>query len=89
MPPAGWTTPEQNAWLQPWVPRFKAAQASQSPSVFLPGFYREWFARFPERDMENTNLTEEETKAAGQALEARRKASRHFVDHRLCLINFK
>jgi hypothetical protein len=87
MPPTGWATPEQSTWLQPWLPRFLLAQKNDRPSNFLPGFYQQWFAQFPERDVRFPKehvLTEAEQTALGADIEARKKVSFSFQSRRLC-----
>jgi hypothetical protein len=57
------------------------AQKDHSPKVFLPGFYNQWFAKFPEGDGDEKGreLTEEERAKHKEAVKARKDVHFFFL----------
>ena len=83
MPGKPWTTEEQATFLTGHFQPFLDAQANKEIStVFWPRIYREWFEKYPEKEVlfpGYTSLTEEQEKELQSALNERRKVARNSV----------
>jgi hypothetical protein len=51
MPGKQWTTEEQRTFLTDRIPQFLEAQASGGLTMYWPRIYREWFEKFPEKEV--------------------------------------
>jgi len=78
MPGKPWTTDEQVVFLTKNIPHFLEAQAAKTLPAFWPRIFREWFEKFPEKDVifpEVASLTEAQAATLQSALADRRKVS--------------
>lgn len=79
MPGRSWTTEEQATFLTGYVEQYMDAQANKEiSSAFWPRIFREWFAKYPEKNdvfPEYGPPTEGQNKEWQSALDARRRVS--------------
>ncbi|KAJ7112821.1 hypothetical protein C8R43DRAFT_1138739 [Mycena crocata] len=83
MPPNGWTTDNEFAFLWSQIPEYIKCKANGTFWKFWPVFYAEWFRRFPEEarlgfggvtaEGDAIKLTAEQEVVAGKALEKRKQ----------------
>ncbi|KAF8418380.1 hypothetical protein L210DRAFT_3511088, partial [Boletus edulis BED1] len=83
MSPHSWATPEQETFLLEFYNNFIQCQAKHDYGNFWPAFFERWFQKFPERaalfpDIPvSTQLTEEQKKKLGNAINARKDQLRN------------
>ncbi|KAJ7167292.1 hypothetical protein C8R43DRAFT_1121730 [Mycena crocata] len=78
MPPSGWTTDEEFAYLQTKIPEYVRAKANGTFWKFWPALFEEWFRMFPEEkrlgfetvtdEGDAVNLSPEQEEAVGRGL---------------------
>jgi hypothetical protein len=60
-----WATPEQQTFLDSWVPQYRDAQAQRRYDKFWPSFFQEWFTSFPVDEPTDDDPSESEPGSDG------------------------
>ncbi|KAJ7111662.1 hypothetical protein C8R43DRAFT_1139059 [Mycena crocata] len=91
MPPNGWTTPEELAFLRSKIGEYLMNKARGTFWKFWPDLYEEWFRRFPEEGRMNlvgvtaggdaASMTPEQRERVGIALEKRKEQLETWFRH--------
>jgi hypothetical protein len=84
MAPKRWTSAEQQLFLESFLPQYLLAKTNKRLEPFWSTLDREWFGKYPERDLVlgtqavESVLTDEEAGRLRQAVDARKKVCLHF-----------